>query len=137
MGVRRKGREAALKILYSLDLNPISREEACKHILETGEIPENTREFTRELVEETVQRLKEIDDHIRKASLKWDISRMAAVDRNVLRLAVSEMISDTPEPMRVILNEAIELAKKFGGEESGTFVNGILDRVRTDLGMET
>lgn len=137
MGVRRKGREAALKILYSLDLNPISREEACKHILETGEIPENTREFTRELVEETVQRLEEIDDHIRKASLKWDINRMAAVDRNVLRLAVSEMTSDTPEPVRVILNEAIELAKKFGGEESGTFVNGILDRIRIDLGMET
>ena len=137
MGVRRKGREAALKILYSLDLNPISREEACKHILETGEIPENTRKFTRELVEKTVQRLEEIDDHIRKASLKWDINRMAAVDRNVLRLAVSEMTSDTPEPVRVILNEAIELAKKYGGEESGTFVNGILDRVRIDLGMET
>lgn len=137
MGVRRKGREAALKILYSLDLNPISREEACKHILETGEIPEDTRKFTRELVEKTVQRLEEIDDHIRKASLKWDINRMAAVDRNVLRLAVSEMTSDTPEPVRVILNEAIELAKKYGGEESGTFVNGILDRVRIDLGMET
>ncbi len=137
MGVRRKGREAALKILYSLDLNPISREEACKHILETREIPEDTRKFTRELVEKTVQRLEEIDDHIRKASLKWDINRMAAVDRNVLRLAVSEMTSDTPEPMRVILNEAIELAKKYGGEESGTFVNGILDRVRIDLGMET
>ncbi len=61
---------------------------------------------------------------------------MAAVDRNVLRLAVSELTGRKPKPVRVVLNEAIELAKKFGGEESGTFVNGVLDRVRTDLGME-
>ena len=62
---------------------------------------------------------------------------MAAVDRNVLRLAVSELTGKTPKPVRIVLNEAIELAKKFGGEESGTFVNGVLDRVRIDLGMES
>ena len=100
------------------------------------EVPENTRNFTMALVEETLQRLEEIDGHIKEASLKWDLNRMAAVDRNILRLAVSELTSSDPKPVRVVLNEAIELAKKFGGEESGTFVNGILDRVRIDLGME-
>lgn len=137
MGVRRKGREAALKILYSMDLNPVPGKNACAQILDYGEVPENTREFTRELVEETLGRLEEIDSHIQKASLKWEISRMAAVDRNVLRLAVSELTGVSPKPVRVVLNEAIELAKKFGGEESGTFVNGVLDRVRIDLGMES
>ncbi|UCF89485.1 MAG: transcription antitermination factor NusB [bacterium] len=136
MGVRRRGREAALKILYSMDLNPVSWKEATQQILDNGELPDSVREFTTELVEETVERLEEIDDHIRKASLKWEISRMAAVDRNVIRLAVSELTGKNPKPVRVVLNEAIELAKKFGGEESGTFVNGVLDRVRTDLGME-
>jgi len=137
MGLRRKGREAALKILYSLDINPTPGEEACCQILDFGQVPENAREFTKELVEETLGRLDEIDGYIRNASLKWEIGRMAAVDRNVLRLAVSELTGTNPKPVRVVLNEAIELAKKFGGEESGTFVNGILDRVRTDLGMES
>ena len=136
MGVRRRGREAALKILYSMDLNPVSWQEACQQILDNGNQPDNVREFTTELVEETLERIEEIDNHISNASLKWDIGRMAAVDRNVLRLAVSELTGKKPKPVRVVLNEAIELAKKFGGEESGTFVNGILDRVRTDLGME-
>jgi N utilization substance protein B len=137
MGVRRKGREAALKILYSMDLNPVSEKNICTQILDYGEVSENTREFTRELVEETLGRLEEIDGHIQNASIKWEISRMAAVDRNVLRLAVSELTGQSPKPVRVVINEAIELAKKFGGEESGTFVNGVLDRVRIDLGMES
>ena len=137
MGVRRKGREAALKILYSMDLNPVSGNDACQEILDNGELSEDIRSFSRELVDETLQRLEEIDGHIRNASLKWEISRMAAVDRNVLRLAVSELTGKDPKPVRVVLNEAIELAKKFGGEESGTFVNGVLDRVRIDLGMES
>lgn len=137
MGVRRKGREAALKILYSMDLNPVSVKDGCQEILDNGELSEDIRNFTRELVDETLQRLDEIDGHIQNASLKWELSRMAAVDRNVLRLAVSELTGKNPKPVRVVLNEAIELAKKFGGEESGTFVNGVLDRVRIDLGMES
>lgn len=136
MGVRRRGREAALKILYSMDLNPGSGSEDCAQVLDFSAMPENTRGFARELVEETVGRLEEIDRYIQNASLKWELARMAAVDRNVLRLAVSELTGRNPKPARIVLNEAIELAKKFGGEESGTFVNGVLDRVRIDLGMD-
>ena len=137
MGVRRKGREAALKILYSLDLNPSSGADVCTEVIDYGGVPENAKSFTRDLVDETLKRLEVIDGHIRNASLKWELSRMAAVDRNVLRLAVSEFTGKDPQPARVVINEAIELAKKFGGEESGTFVNGILDRIRIDLGLDS
>ena len=137
MGDRRRAREAALKILYSIDLNPQSGPDAYKQILSNGDSNGKAQTFTRELVEETLGRLTEIDAHIQNASLKWEIGRMAAVDRNVLRLAVSELTGKSPVPVKVVLIEAIELAKKFGGEESGTFVNGVLDRVRIDLGMES
>lgn len=126
-----------MKALYSLDLNPASRGEPRTQVPGFDEMPEDARIFAGVLIEETVRRLDEIDAHIRKASLKWDIGRMAVVDRNVLRLAVSELTGTDPKPVRVVINEAIELAKRFGGEESGVFVNGVLDRVRIDLGMET
>jgi N utilization substance protein B len=137
MGVRRRSREAALKILYSMDLNPCPVEDAYKQVHECGEVPVNSREFVMQLVQGTFGRLEVIDDLIKDASLKWEIKRMAAVDRNVLRLAVFELIGGSGTPVRVILDEAIELAKKYGGEESGTFVNGILDRIRLDLGMDS
>ncbi len=137
MGARRRGREAALKILYSMDLNPGSAKEVCERAQEWGQIPADSKRFVLELVEGTLDRLDAIDGLIRDASLKWEISRMAAVDRNVLRLAVSELTGGGGIPVRVILDEAIELAKKYGGDESGTFVNGILDRVRLDLEMDS
>jgi transcription antitermination protein NusB len=136
MGARRKGREAALKILYSLDMNRESGSESCEGILDWGKLSEDSRVFVKDLVGETVHRLEMIDELITRASLKWEIQRMAAVDRNVLRLAVSELTAGKGTPVRVVIDEAIEIAKKFGGEESGTFVNGILDRIRHDLELE-
>ncbi|MBN2719805.1 MAG: transcription antitermination factor NusB [Proteobacteria bacterium] len=137
MGARRKGREAALKILYSLDMNRESGSESCEEILDWGKLSEDSRVFVKDLVGETVHRLEMIDELISRASLKWEIQRMAAVDRNVLRLAVSELTAGKGTPVRVVIDEAIEIAKKYGGEESGTFVNGILDRIRNDLEMES
>ena len=137
MGARRKGREAALKILYSLDMNREAASQACEGILDWGKLSEDSRVFVKDLVGETVHRLEMIDDLISRASLKWEIQRMAAVDRNVLRLAVSELTAGKGTPVRVVIDEAIEIAKKYGGEESGTFVNGILDRIRHDLEMES
>jgi len=137
MGARRKGREAALKMLYSLDMNRESGPESCEGILEWGNLSEDSRVFVKDLVGETVHRLEMIDELISRASLKWEIQRMAAVDRNVLRLAVSELTAGKGTPVRVVIDEAIEIAKKYGGEESGTFVNGILDRIRNDLEMES
>lgn len=126
-----------MKILYSMDLNPASGADSWTEVIDYGGIPESAKDFTRQLVSETLDRLDEIDSRIRDASLKWELSRMAAVDRNILRLAVSEFTGVNPQPARVVINEAIELAKKFGGEESGTFVNGILDRIRVDLGLKS
>ncbi len=119
-----------------MEMNPGPVEEVFKQVLECGNEPEGAREFARQLAERTIDKMEEIDGHIKNASLKWDLDRMAAVDRNVLRLAVSELTGQEGTPVKVVLNEAIELAKRYGGEESGTFVNGILDRIRIDLGLE-
>lgn len=137
MGARRRGREAALKILYGMDMNPESRAGACEGFPDWEQLPDDSKVFVKELVEETLGRLGMIDQLISRASLKWDLARMAAVDRNVLRLAVSELTGIREIPVRVVIDEAIELAKKYGGDESGTFVNGILDRVRLDLELES
>jgi N utilization substance protein B len=137
MGARRRGREAALKVLYSLDINPCPHEEVYGRVRDCEKIPQNSLQFVMELVVGTHQRMEVIDGLIEKASLKWEIKRMAAVDRNVLRLAVYELTGSSGVPVRVVIDEAIELAKKYGGEESGTFVNGILDRIRLDLEMES
>jgi len=136
MGARRRGREAALKILYSVDMNPCPYKEVYERIVEDEDVPEHSRQFILNLVDGTLGRLGEIDGMISKAALKWDLSRMAAVDRNILRLAVSELTGGYATPVRVVIDEAIELAKKYGGDESGTFVNGILDRIRIDLELE-
>lgn len=137
MGARRQGREAALKILYSVDINPCPYEEVYDRMVECDQVTGRSRQFILDLVDETLGRLEVIDELIRKAALKWEIGRMAAVDRNILRLAVAEMTGKSDIPVRVIIDEAIELAKKYGGDESGTFVNGILDRIRIDLELET
>jgi N utilization substance protein B len=137
MGARRRGREAALKILYSVDMNPCPYEEVYDRIVECEQVPEESRRFILDLVDGTLDRLDTIDELIGKAALKWEIKRMAAVDRNILRLAISELTGRSAIPVRVVIDEAIELAKKYGGEESGTFVNGILDRIRMDLELET
>lgn len=118
-------------------MNPGPIEDHFTEILDCAQEPEGAREFAIRLAEQTIESMERIDGQIRDASMKWDLDRMAVVDRNVLRLAVSELTGEEGTPVKVILNEAIELAKRYGGEESGTFVNGILDRIRVDLGLET
>ncbi len=133
MGRRRRAREIALQALYRHELNPGSAaaalEDAEGYSAAAGEI----RAFACELVEGVLARREEIDAVLAGASLHWSLPRMATVDRNVLRLAVYELLACRQTPAKVVLNEAIDLAKTFGGEESGTFVNGILDRISADL----
>jgi len=128
---RRLARETALQVLFQRDLT--------KETLITAEIvdcwaaefvvPEVSRPFAQGLVDGTIAHQKEIDQTIASFAQDWTISRMANVDRNVMRLATYEILFCPDIPGRVSLNEAIELAKRFGGEESAKFVNGILDRV--------
>src|SRR5205814_10449667 len=93
----------------------------------------NVREFAEPLIQGMVLHQEEIDEQIRKYCENYNLNRISAVDRNVLRLAIYEMLHRDDIPPVVSINEAIELAKTFGGAESGAFVNGILDRVRKDL----
>ena len=136
MGNRRRAREIALQILYRLDANPCDPGTACEEMEGLGDMEPDVQGFARNLVIGTMNNLEEVDRTISAASLRWDMKRMAAVDRNLLRLASYELMFHKDTPARVVLNEAIEMAKSFGGEESSGFINGILDRVRYDMGRQ-
>ena len=156
MGQRRRAREATLQILYQLDVQPDLRADVALGRFfanfaaheaggggegARGEVPSEPPVFPAEvkghverLVQGVVSHLAEIDARITRASRNWRLERMARVDRNLLRLAVYEMAFTTDVPGKVAINEAIEIAKRFGTQETPAFVNGILDRVLTDRG---
>jgi N utilization substance protein B len=132
VGVRREGRELALQLLYALELNPIEVQEMLRLSRENSRASaEEVREFAEELVAGVVANRDAIDNIIVDKSKNWAISRMARVDLNILRLAVFELLFLSEIPRNVTINEAIEVAKKFGTEESASFINGMLDEIAT------
>lgn len=133
MGVRRVARECALQMLYELDVGKHSKDEILRTYWQMNEHPPKVQEFAKQLFEGTVQRLKEIDQVIQQHTKNWRLGRMAAVDRNVLRLAVYEFLSGGKTPGTVVINEALEIARKFSTNESAQFVNGILDSIKNEL----
>jgi N utilization substance protein B len=133
-GKRRIARELAVQFLYQYDLSGGSLEEALPLFWETqSEVSEDGRKFTEELVQGVVEHRVAIDERIAKYTDNWDLPRIAAVDRNILRLAMYEMLFRDDIPPVVSINEAVDIAKKFSTRESGAFVNGILDRLKADL----
>jgi transcription antitermination protein NusB len=128
---RRLARETALQVLFQRDLTKehLMTSTEVQRWSKEFEIPESSKVFAQELVDETIAHMDEIDKTISSFAQDWAIKRMANVDRNVMRLATYEILFRPDIPGRVSLNEAIELAKRFGGEESAKFVNGILDRI--------
>jgi transcription antitermination protein NusB len=136
MGIRRDARECALQMLYEHDVGKHSRDEILHSFWQMNEHPEKVRDFANQLFDGTIQRLKEIDKVIQQHTKNWRLSRMAAVDRNVLRLAVFEFLSGGKTPETVVINEALEIAKKFSTQESAQFVNGILDSIKTEINRE-
>ena len=136
MGSRRKGRESALQILYQIDTSGTSAEQALALYFAHLSSSEEGEEFATELVRLFDRDHDRIDGLIRDVSHHWRLERMTRVDRNILRLGVTELLHCPDVPRRVTLNEAVELAKRFGSEGSAGFVNGVLDRVATDLGKE-
>jgi transcription antitermination protein NusB len=136
-GIRRSGRAYALQLLYArdgdqaTDLVAPSTSWATDFELEV-EVP--AQDFARGLVAAAVERAKEIDDLITSSSKNWRIERMSRVDRNILRLGACELIAFRDVPVKVVINEAVELAKRFGTAESSAFVNGVLDRIATAAG---
>jgi N utilization substance protein B len=131
---RRKAREVALQFLYQLDLQgepdpaPHAAEFWAHHPLD-----DDTRTFAQDIVRGTKTTQAQIDEIIVRFTEHWDLERMAVVDRNILRLAVYELGWREETPPKVVINEAIEIAKKFGTQESSRFINGILDRVHREL----
>ena len=136
-GARRSGRAYALQLLYardgdaSTDVTGVADRWASELELD---IEPAAQEFARELVAAASQRTAEIDEHIVSASKYWRIERMSRVDRNILRLGACELIAFRDVPVKVVINEAVELAKRFGTAESSAFVNGVLERIATAVG---
>lgn len=131
---RRQAREAAMKTLYQMDVGGIDPEVAIKNTAEIDIIAPDDLIFTRELVLGSIQHLSEIDDTITALSRDWNIERLARVDRNIMRMAIYEILYRDDIPFSVTVNEAVELAKTFGSEDSGKFVNGILGKVARKSG---
>jgi N utilization substance protein B len=134
MGLRRDAREAAVQFLYQLDTHkPADVEKALEEFWRQNDAKQNVRDFANELLRGTLEKMTEIDAKITSLADNWDFNRLAVVDRNILRLALYEMLFRAEIPPVVSINEAIEIAKKFSSAESGKFVNGLLDRVKKDL----
>jgi len=127
MGTRRRARELALQLLYQFELTDASPEEMQAGFEEWRNASESVREFADKLLRGTLDRLAEIDEKLGHQTTHWRLERLAAVDRNILRLAMFELIFEADTPHAVVIDEAIEIAKKFGTKDSGRFVNGVLD----------
>ncbi len=138
MATRRDAREWALQIVFSLDLNAKAELDWCieDFFAENPTKDLKIRAFAEKLVRGVYAEQPTIDGTITKYAQHWSIARMAAVDRNVLRIALYELLFCPDVPPAVVINEAIDLAKYFSNTESGRFVNGILDRVRRELAVE-
>ncbi|GAW94168.1 transcription antitermination factor NusB [Calderihabitans maritimus] len=127
---RRVAREKALQILFQIDVGRANPEFATEYILEESTLEEQDAAFTRQVVKGTLENISTIDELIESHSQDWDLARLANVDRNILRLGVYELLYRDDIPPSVSINEAVELAKIFGTEESSKFVNGILDAIK-------
>jgi N utilization substance protein B len=133
MGSRRKAREAAVQMLYQMDICSIPATDAIRMFWQHLGEPAEQDSFADELVIGYERVREEIDAKIRSVSRHWRLERMSRVDRNIIRLAAYELMHATDIPRRVTLNEAVELAKRFGNEESPAFVNGVLDRIADEV----
>lgn len=128
MARRSKARQVALQMLYQVDLNPDVDGRMVREMISDRLSESSLREFAWELFSGVMEHRPELDERIQVVAENWKLNRMAATDRSVLRLGAYELLK-TDVPVRVVLDEAIELAKKFGSAQSSPFVNGILDRL--------
>ncbi len=133
MATRRLSREFAFQILYQIDLNPGTLQEVFTEFWSERPCDAKTRGFAESLARGVLEQREALDALIREHATNWDITRITTVDRNVLRVALFEMLHCPDIPPVVSINEAVDIAKKFGAEESGRFLNGILDNVMKKL----
>ena len=136
MGKRRSSRELALKFLYQFELNKGDLNEQIKLFLERNSSQEGVENFMKELVVSLIDKMEEVDGIIQKFSDHWVLDRMTVIDRNILRIGTCELLFNFPTPPKVVINEAIDIAKKYGNEDSPEFINGILDKVFNEIGQK-
>lgn len=130
MGVRRDAREAAVQYLYQREMQGDQSDQALEEFYEMRGLSPSGKRFCNELLQGWMQHREEIDEVIAKNARNFEFHRLSAVDRNVLRIACHEILFRSDIPAPVAINEAIEIAKKYSTEDSGKFVNGVLDNIR-------
>ena len=128
-GVRRRAREVAFRIAYQADVTGDSFAAVWDARKDEERLNDDQAELVRDLVRALDTRVSEIDERIGQAAEHWPLERMSRTDRAVLRLAIAELLARTGTPARVVLDEAVDIARRYGSDESGRFVNGVLDRV--------
>jgi N utilization substance protein B len=133
MGKRRKARESTLQILFQLEFHDTKPEDVIDSFWKNKKATKEIKEHSRWLVEGIISHRDSIDRLIQSVSANWRITRMAIVDRNVLRIAVFELLHGEDLAPAIVINEAIEIAKKYSSEEGATFINGILDAARKEI----
>ena len=136
MGKRRSSRELALKFLYQSELNAGNIDEQMRFFLERSSSQDEVEAFMMELVKSTLKQIKEIDEIIHKVSDNWVLDRMTVIDRNILRMGTCELLFSFSTPPKVAINEAVDIAKKYGNEDSPEFINGILDKIYKEIGQK-
>jgi len=136
MGQRRRARELAVQLLYQLETSPEDLSSAMDRFELAFGLPAKAAEFYGRLVKGVSDHRAEIDQLIERFSKNWKLERMSKVDRNILRLAVFELIGCPDVPDKVVINEAVDLGKRFGTGESGAFINGVLDAIKNHLEEE-
>lgn len=133
MGQRRKAREHTLRILFQMEFEDSDPQEAVTQYWESRKTAGEIKEYSTWLAKGIASHQKEIDSLIQSVSEHWRISRMALVDRNILRMAVFELLYEDSIAPAIVINEAIEIARRYSGDEAATFVNGILDAIRKSM----
>ena len=128
-GRRRRARTTALQALFELDTVGHAPAEAIDRLLEGWDLPPQISTFAKELVSGVMANRVQIDDVITRTAPAWPLDQIPVVDRNILRLAIYEILIDNKVPMRAAINEAVELAKEYGGDNSPKFINGVLGSV--------
>ena len=128
-GLRRKARTVALQVLYEVDSSGHGVGEVVSRALQESDLPEQAASFARGLVTGVIEHKDAIDDQIRRFAPLFPLKQLAIIDRNILRLAIYEVLFDKQVPVKAAINEAVELAKSFGGDSSPKFINGVLGSV--------
>ena len=131
--MRRKARRALLQVLYEVDTSSHSLEESLGWVTEQAHLDKNGSSFIRHLAEEVIAQRDDLDIEIQRYAQSWPVEQLSPVDRNILRIAIYEVKRGQEVPLQVAINEAVELAKRFGGEGSPRFINGVLGAVAESM----